>query len=396
VWRIADGEYAEAGAHVEVLCREARHLMALGWGIDQAVGEGRILTADQAAALPGVRWRAWRGSFPGQPRLRVPKEGSLTDLEAAHESFVKRVRVTQRGRTALLEYAPAQKIRCFDTVVYLRVGQLPPRYYAAFELPDGVTFRQESTIEVAAMLRSLACDDKRYRNRQDFREQFPEVDPEIYLAGHTRDDPALRNGPTPPRFSYLPLPTIGHEHADGMIRRLLIAEGLEGNGSHARWAQQRLRGQSLRYKDGHGRGVLLDLWRKSSPAIIERYVGESETWATVTPVILPGFDDARKLRGIPADKRDRPTKAERLFLKAVEQAGLPLAAVSDITLRKAPFWPGSQHPNCYRRPDYLDSAKHRRFSAWHVHLVFRERVGGPMSLGAGRHCGLGLFAIWPP
>ena len=125
---------------------------------------------------------------------------------------------------------------------------------------------------------------------------------------------------------------------------------------------------------------------------VERYVGKSRAWATVMPVILPGFDDGRKFKGIPADKRDRPTKAERLFLKAVEHAGLPLEAVSDITLRKAPFWPGSQHPNLYRRPDYLDSAKNRRFSAWHVHLVFRQPVEGPLSIGAGRHCGLGLFA----
>jgi CRISPR-associated protein Csb2 len=97
-------------------------------------------------------------------------------------------------------------------------------------------------------------------------------------------------------------------------------------------------------------------------------------------VILPGFDDGKR------------TKAERLFLQAVPQAGLSMEGVADFTLRKAPFWPASQHPNCYRRPDYLDSTKNRRFSAWHVHLSFRGPVAGPISIGAGRHCGLGVLA----
>lgn len=395
LWPVGDDLDRDVKAHVEVLCRESRHLIALGWGIDQVVGDGRVLSAAEAAALPGTRWRAWRGHFPGQERLRVPTEGSLRDLEAAHRSFVDRVRATSRGRTTVLEYTPARKPNRFDTVVYRHAGHLPPRSWAVFELPDGVAFRQERAVEVAAMLRSLTCDDQRYRNRRDFQEQFPDIAPEIYLAGHIKGD-GERGGPTPPRFSYLPLPSIGHEHADGMIRRLLIAEPFGGVGAHARWAQQRLHGQTLRDKDGQQRGILLGLWRTNSASVVKRYVGESSTWASVTPVILPGFDDAKGFKGIPADRLNRPTKAERLLLKAVLQAGLPIEAVRHFTLRKAPYWVGSQHPDLYRRPDYLDSARKRRFSAWHVHLEFRDPIGGPLCIGAGRHCGLGLFAIWPP
>ncbi|OFW05209.1 MAG: type I-U CRISPR-associated protein Cas5/Cas6 [Acidobacteria bacterium RIFCSPLOWO2_02_FULL_68_18] len=390
VWSIGDLEWSSSRPHAEVLCREARHLMALGWGIDQAAGDGQILTTAEAAALRGIRWRAWRGASPGRQCLRIPQAGSLSDCELVHTSFVNRVRIARRGRAAVLEYAPAEKLRCFDTVVYLPVGQMPPRHYAAFDLPDGVAFRQESTIEVAAMLRSLVCDDVRYRNRQDFSEQFPGVELDVYLAGHIANTPDRRKN-QPQRFSYLPLPTIGHQHADGMIRRVLIAEPSGGHGAYARWADQRLRGQSLRDKDGHERGVLLDAWRRSSSGMLDRYVAQSTSWATVTPVILPGFDD---FRGVRTNKREQPTKAERLFLKAVEQSGVPLEAVRDVTLRRAPFWPGSQHPASYRRPDYLDSPKNRRFSAWHACLTFREPVTGPLAIGAGRHIGLGLFAIW--
>lgn len=38
-------------SHAEVLCREARNLIALGWGVDQVAGNGRILSDTEAHAL---------------------------------------------------------------------------------------------------------------------------------------------------------------------------------------------------------------------------------------------------------------------------------------------------------------------------------------------------------
>ncbi len=344
-------------SHAAVICKEARHIVALGWGIDQAVGDGRILGDAEVAALPGRRWRPWRTGEGGGRTLRVPRDGSLEDLEQSYDSFARRI---EGG-----SYRPPQRASRFASVRYLTTTTLPSRFYAAFELPEGVAFRPERTNEIAAMLRSLACACA----KADAHE-FPGGSA-TYVAGHV----AEKNGDTPPRFSYLPLPTIGHDHADGMIRRLLIAEPHGGDGSHARWAQERLRNQALRDHNGNELGILLDLWRSTSRAMVDRYVGEGQHWSTVTPVILPGFDDGKH------------AKAEKLLLQAMKQAGIPLDAVADLVLRKAPFWASSQHPSHYHRPNYL-----KHLPAWHVRLGFREPVPGPMSLGAGRHCGLGLFA----
>lgn len=106
-----------------------------------------------------------------------------------------------------------------------------------------------------------------------------------------------------------------------------------------------------------------------------------------TPVVLPGFDD---FKGIRDAEITRPTKAERLLFKCLVHAGIPLESVASVTLRKAPFWPGSQHPKHYYRPNYL--ADQRSRPGWHVRIVFHEPVAGPLSNGAGRHCGLGVFA----
>lgn len=358
VWPIDESKDEPAVTRAAVICEEARHILALGWGIDQAVGNGRILSETEVAALPGRRWRPWNSNRTGSRAWRIPCDGSLEDLERVYNSFARRI---ERGN-----YCPPQRASRFATIHYLTSTTMPPRFYAVFELPDGVAFRQEMAIETAAMIRSLAC-----RCAKADTHSFLLDGSETYVAGHV----AEKSGDTPPRFSYLPLPTIGHEHSDGMIRRLLIAEPYGGDGSHVHWAQERLRNQVLRDNDGNERGVLFELWRTTSETMINLYVGEGKDWSTVTPVVLPGFDDG---------KHD---KAERLLLRAIKQAGFPLNAVTDITLRKAPFWPGSQHPMHYDRPHYL-----KHLPAWHVRLIFREPISGPLSLGAGRHCGLGVFA----
>jgi CRISPR-associated protein Csb2 len=331
-------------------------MLALGWGIDQVFGRGRVASAAEIAELPGQRWRPWRVHRNGSQSWRVPAAGFVDDLEKAHRSFVGRI----DGRS----YRPPVKPIRFDSVHYMRSTVLPARAFAAFELPEGVSFRPEKTATVAAMLRSRTC-----RSARDDTHAFP-GSAHAYVAGHVKDAE-----PRAPRFSYLPLPTIGHERADGAIRRVLIAEPFGGDGRHAFWAQRRLRNAALRDERGDERGRLLDLWRPQSRSVVTRYVRESQVWSSVTPVVLPGLDDGKQ------------SKAERLFLKAAAHALLPIEAIESVTLRKAPFWPGAEHPRWYFAPDYL-----RAFPRWHARVRFRERIPGPLAIGAGRHVGLGLFA----
>jgi CRISPR-associated protein Csb2 len=382
IWDIADDEWQDVRSHAELLCAEARSLTTLGWGIDQAVGLGRILNSAEVQALAGQRWWPWDVPFDSEGRLRVPTTGSLDDLERAYEAF--------RHRLSMKHPPGVREPRVFDTRVYLPVGgprrshvgtvpvsppeeeekplgALPRRRYAVFELSQGVAFRAEDVAKVAAMLRSLAC---RLAREDEGAHAFPGGS-EVYVAGHVEQG----TDETPPRFSYLPLPSIGHEHADGMIRRLLIAEPFGGEGVHAMWAKRRLRNGTLQDDRGNERGVLLDLWRHSSRRVVDLYVRESQCWYSVTPVLLPGFDDGEQM------------KAERLFLKAVAQAGIPIAAVDWVALRKAPFWPGAAHPRQYFVPEYM-----RHFSRWHVAVRFRGPIPGPLSVGVGRHVGLGLLA----
>jgi CRISPR-associated protein Csb2 len=359
LWVIQSGDEAAA----QCLCDMAKYILGLGWGIDQVAATGRILSDREVAALPGRRWQPWRLQRTGSQGWRVPADGFVDDLDKCYRSFVERV-YGQPERS----YRPHRRPTSFEVVHYLGTTTLPLRSYAAFELPDGVAFRAEDVAKVGAMLRSLTC---RLAREDEGAHKFP-GGADVYVAGHVEQGTEK----TPPRFSYLPLPSIGHEHADGMIRRLLIAEPFGGDGVHAMWAQRRLRNGTLQDDRGNERGVLLDLWRKSSRRVMDLYVGESRCWRSVTPVVLPGFDDGKH------------EKAESLFLKAVEQAGVPIEALESFALRKAPFWPGAAHPRHYFMPEYM-----RHFSRWHVEVHFSEPTPGPLSIGVGRHVGLGLFAV---
>ena len=361
VWSIPEQDWPTASDYATALSSECRHLMALGWGIDQVVGNGTVLTSEDVARLPGERWQPWPTDVSRMDRLRVPTEGSLQNLDTVYEAFCNQL---DSGA-----YVRPPRVSQFDQVRYVKTTNLPRRQYAAFEFQEGIWCKPEASNVVAAMLRSLTCNEQ---NRNDFRDQF-EDDTEVYLAGHVNGGEH-----TPPRFSYLPLPTIGHQHADGMIRRLLIAEPYGGGGTRARWAARRLGGQVLIDKDGNGRGQLLELWRNSSKRMVNRYVGEHRIWSTVTPAILPGFDDGKHV------------KAEKLFIRAIQQAGLSTDGITDLTLRKAPFWSRSQHPRNYDRPRYL-----KNLPAWHAQLEFSEPVQGPLAIGAGRHVGLGTMAGHP-
>lgn len=364
LWPIDEKDNAAARSHADLVCRAARHLLALGWGIDQVVGNGRVLDDAEAAALTGESTEHWepRNSCRFNANaLRTSKVGALSDLQRVHRSFLDRV----DGK----DYQPPLKASCFDTVEYMRQGVLPRRFYVSFELPEGVAFRQVDTVKVAAMLRSAACRRAKV-DTHEFRVDGQDVGSEVYVAGHVNGSKE-----TPPRFSYLPLPTIGHCHPDGMIRRLLIAEPFGGDGTHARWAKNRLHAASLRTKHGKECGVLLDPWRHTTKAMIGRYVDPSQVWSTVTPIVLPGHDSGKR------------KKACGLFRAAVMHAGLPAEAIAEFELRKTPFWHGSQHARDYYRPKYLVDC-----GTWHVRLRFRDVVNGPLAIGAGRHCGLGLFA----
>lgn len=346
IWPLGDSKFPSQ------LALLSQRLVALGWGVDQASAQARDLGDQEIQELPGTLWRP-AGQGPPEAPLRVPVPGSLDDLLSAYETWRDRLPEPRR-------YRPPRPPRVFATCAYLPESALPHRPFAVFRLPEGLAFRQENTVKVAAMVRGLAI----HAAQQD---GLPEA--ETFVAGHVG---GARE--TPPRFSYVPLASIGHPYADGLLRRVLVAEPFGGDGSRAQWVGRALHNAVLTDEEGNQLGRLRVM--ESLDGVVRCYWGPGRRWNSVTPVVLPGFDDRK------------PEKALKLLREALAHAGIPENAVVDARLQKAPFWSYSSHPRRYFCPEYL-----RGLPRWHVQLVFAEPVRGPIVVGAGRHVGLGLFGL---
>lgn len=400
LWPLPENEAGPQNAR-DLLSEIASSILALGWGLDLAVGHGEILTADQVERLPGEHWLPVPDGT-GAADLRVPRAGTLADLINRHRRLLARL-----GPDGL---APPPPFTAYRTVAYRRAFDPPPCPYAAFHLlhPDSEKAAMRPfdpvrhTLTVAHMMRHAVAAAARFRWSED------EVARTVMGHGEPRDAD-MHRPPGNRRFSFLPLPTIVFRGPDipyvvGSSRRVMLSSCDPDFGEPLTWARQAMPGReliSLREPD-HPLALL------SAPqfdSVVRRYIDPTATWSTVTPLVLPGYDDPdnfrRRLeRGLDATQQKDllnrlDTRIDGLIRKAVIQAGMP-AALADHALidwRPGGFFPGVDLARRYTVPNYL-----KRFPRMHVRITWRDaagrqlRIRGPICLGGGRFFGLGLLA----
>jgi len=362
---------------IERIRDAARSLTTLGWGIDMAFADARSASQAEAESLAGIRWHPKAGVWRDDGMLRTPafdqetKQCSLCDLRHCHETAMNRIEHGKPLRTV-------DKPKVFDRVFYASSERLLPRPHVVFELrrDDGSFFDypQNRLIHIAGMVRHLAI--------AAMQKDPPEgVDAEWvnrYIAGHVCDDSADHR-----QFSYLPLPSIGHQHADQKVRRVMIAAPL-GDDGFLRHLAMRLDGRQLKPTPETKLDHPPTLVSVRQDKVARSYTQSANIWASVTPVILPGHDD------------HKPDKTRKLIERALEQSGIEhrcefeWSALSQFPKSlSAHKYDREKRPTGYIRPDHLLSQ-----TAVHLKLRFNDgvEVPGPLAVGAGRHCGLGVFA----
>jgi CRISPR-associated protein Csb2 len=162
------------------------------------------------------------------------------------------------------------------------------------------------------------------------------------------------------------------------------------------WAARALGGMDLIDEEtGEVQAVLAATSRHDR--ILKRYISQSTTWATVTPMVLPGHDDPGGLRERLRNMKNNELgklverlagRREVLIRKALRHAGLgdDLAFSAQIEARETGFIAGVAHARRYSVPSHL--AKSPRL---HVKLIWPTPVQGPLCIGRGRFSGLGLL-----
>jgi len=385
-------DLTEFNQHRETLKAAARSITHLGWGIDMVAADADVITEADAAQLSGHRWRVVpTGGVP----LRVPKAGTLDDLIRKHKDFLNRL--SSDG------FKPVPPLSCFDVVRYYSptVTDLSPpvRPVAAFEIPR--TIEEQERLEYAGKskfrpfhhVRRVATVAGMVRNATaTVARRLGWTPEEVHrcIEGHGEGNNG--QGTTRDRLQFLPLPSMTPNGVSG-IRRVLV---VGPPGFDLAPFRRQLNGEELIDQDSKQPVAML-----SGIPITDRnlipFLRPAITWSTVTPVILPGYDDPNhlreKLRHCDTADRQRKLLARldarilSLIWKAFHQAGWTDDALAgaEVEYRTVGWFRGLDLAGNYDLPPL-------RFPRYHLRVTFPTTVAGPLAVGGGRYRGLGLFA----
>ena len=206
---------------------------------------------------------------------------------------------------------------------------------------------------------------------------------------------------TEPHVALLPLPWVGHDHADGRLMGIALA--MPGQlASKSRRAALRAIG---RWEDTHdpltltlGRRGRLQMDRVTGPSPLVTlrpsvWRRQSRRWVSATPIALPTHP-GRLSSGSAAARRKAWARAEDAVINSCWHVGLP--EPRDVTISLAPLIAGARSAPAFpafRQRGPGDRPVARRLV--HAAVTFEDPVIGPLVLGAGRYLGLGLMRPIP-
>ena len=349
------------------LIASAAHLHTLGSGQDQASLSGFVTTlrpasnAGEIHFTPSHAGKAMPLRSELDIQLRVAVPGSLASLEARFQASQNRLDKAKGWFSPVL--APA----LHDVVAYSPAGQAPRLAMFPLHLlkpeSQGVfrPFDPRNTVVVAAQLRGAVMQRTAGTRIADFAAGYgPEAAPDE-------------------RLSWVPLPSLGHAHTDGLIRRALLLAPIDSLPEMVELLGV-LGADPLRLtREDTGEWVAAAALSDPDDGVFNSYRRESRTWTSITPVILPG------------DHADTPRLVRNLILKALRNAEIDTGLLADFAVSRVPFLPQAYHVTDYR----LKAWKATRLIPYHVRLHFHAPLRGPLLLGRGRHFGLGLFCADP-
>lgn len=379
-------ETADSLAHANRVCQSAERLYQLGRGIDQAWAVGEIIGPQQLEdlllAYRGVVHRPTRGRQG--PVLACPQQGSLRSLKDRYERMSGRFEAQGEGRSFKLQFAQPPKPRfmptTYDSAPIRQVFELRSRTSGA----DLVAWPLSRISALVVAVRDGAVA----RLKAGLHDHESQI--ERCLVGRKEDGSDA--APKGARVRILPVPSIGHAHADHAIRRVLVEVPA---------------GCLLRFDDVFWAVSGLELSGPNSPDLVLsvasdgsmlRHYGVEDRpyarWRTITPAVLP--EAARRRRIDPtrraveakrgAERAQEQQQAAREVVQALRHAEIRVPA-DIIRVQREPF-----EANGERVEAFSPGTRFQKERLWHVELILREPLSGPLIIGDGRYLGLGLMA----
>lgn len=356
---------SDHAAAAQVL-QEARQTHTLGVGQDMCSLDGRVV---QAAPESLGALHLWMPSLAATVRtddavaLRIPVAGSLIALEDRFQAFQTRL---QHGEAGFGR--PVLPAALHATAHYRHSSSVARTALIAMQLvqPDNAQtmarFHAADAVVVAGMLR--------HGTMQLAAAHAPALTD--FAAGYGPNTDKDR------RMSWVPIPSVGNRHADGMLRRALLLARAQDAGELSQLLSC-LSTDGLPLVDEHtgeqvARALPVDL---TEQPMLRFYLAPATQWTSITPVILPGDYGAGDLRLM-----------HKLLCKALREAGIDPGLLEHAEFGQHGFAPQAVDVKAVR----LKNWQAKKLILYHVKMRFHHPLRGPVVLGRGRHYGLGLCA----
>lgn len=366
--------------HAAAVCKAVDRLHQLGRGVDMAWASAETLDAEDAARrLAGHGGIVYRPSVSGGPGhgLLCPGPGLRRGLEIRFAGMRARLHGSGASRKRTQVFLQPPKPRLVK-ISY----DAPPRRFV-FEVRSSGP-RVEFSARLLNDAASFVCA-ARDAAAERLRLAAPQLTEAVdrYLVGR-----GAEGGDKDRRVRLVPIPSIGSEHADMMIRRLAVYVpqrcGLEAD--DVAWAFSEVTRRDADDRIGD------ELQRVDDDRMVRRFERRARGWRSVTPLALPA---ARRRRIDPARQADdakggvERAREEARAAAAVHHAlrhaeiGAPL---KDVRVQREPF-----DSHGARAEWFASKTRFPKETLWHVAVTFAEPVPGPLLLGDGRFIGLGLM-----
>lgn len=373
VWPFAAGE-AEAGT----LGALSERLFAFGRGIDMAFARSEIVDAATAEARliahGGSVSRPGGGTDTATRWLGCPMVGSFDSLVERHAAAAARFEARRDGRAERISFRKAPNPRA------RQIAYDSPATILLYDLrrPDG-SFHAVAT-ERALALATAARDLIVTRLTAALPQRSEEILRLVKGIAAGEADKARR-------LRFLPLPSIGSNHADMQVRRLAVEVPSDCplRADDIAWA---LSGADLSRTDPET-GEILQAWptlvRADDRGMLAHYAGPSRRWRSVTPVALPASEASRSARQSGTARATAEADLAGRLAQALRHAGLNPAGAT-IAIRREPF---DGHGT---RSERFANDRFPAGRLAHAEITFPAPVSGLLALGDGRFLGLGLMA----
>ncbi len=374
---------SESDESLQVLSALADGVYQLGRGVDLAWAWAEVIDdTERDKRIESYSGRIYRPSLGGGGKaLACPKKGSFISLEERYAANQQRFEVIKSGRSVSESFRQLPKPR-FQQVAY----DSPP-VHRVYDLRSVVEqdHAQAWDLDRACVLIQTIRDAVRTQMDLAFPSKAALI--EHWLIGRKPDG---TGGKAEDRIRIIPIPSIGHAHADYSIRRVLleIPTSCPIRADDLCWAFN-----GVELGDGGNGGRLR---AADDISMLKHYgiVTPAIEWKSITPVALPESAKRRRIEPLrkleeaknATERAEEQHKAQSAVRVALRHAGITVE-VLDITVQREPF---QSHGS--RAEDFAPGSRFAKERLWHVAIIFAEEVCGPLTLGDGRFLGLGVMA----